>query len=123
MQPSDKGLRRRIGDRDAALRRLRTTTALVAAGTLALAGAFGGLAAKAFPGRSGKTRSAIAPTTPVRPAVAAASSASTPPPLVPAAAAAPEQPPSQSAPAAQPAAPVPPPVETQVPPVAVSGGS
>ena len=91
-------------DRDRALRRLRRTTSVTLAAAGALVAAFAGLAAKALPGHK---------TVPSTPAVAVRTTQqrATPPPLVPA----------QSA--ATPAAPASPPVQTQAPPVAVSGGT
>ena len=113
MKQRDTGLARRIRERDSALRRLRRTTVLAFAGTAGLAVAFGGLAAKAFPGHSHGAASAQRPPhVAVRPA--ARHVAVTPPPLVPAD--------TPAAPAAPPPPP-PPPVVTQAPPVAVSGGS
>ena len=59
MQPGQRDLKRRIADRDAAIRRVRRATALAFAGMIALAVSFAGLAAKAFPGRSSKTAPAV----------------------------------------------------------------
>ena len=91
-------------DRDRAIRRLRRTTSVTLAAAGALVAAFAGLAAKALPGRHTVTRT---------PAVAASTTKhrATPPQLVPA----------QSA--ATPAAPASAPVQTQAPPVVVSGGT
>ena len=127
MKQRETALGRRIGERDAGLRRLRHATALALAGTAALAAAFGGLAAKAFSGHSHKRVPVVAPTAPapLQPAAAVA------PPLVaasPVGTGDPSGDPAaqQPAPATpQPAPPPPPPapVVTQAPPVAVSGGS
>jgi hypothetical protein len=98
---------RRIGARDAALRRLRRLTAVALAGAGALAALFAGLAAKAFPGRS----TATVHRTPARSAPAVPPRAvATPPPLVSAGGAAPA-PPAQA------------PAPTPAPPVVVSGGT
>ncbi len=107
--------------RDAALRRLRRLTAATAAGAIALAGVFAGLAASSLPGRkSGRVaqRSPISLRLPqthrsVRRTVHV-SAAATPAPA--SAVAAPSPAP---APAPPPAAPAP----TPAPPVVVSGGS
>jgi hypothetical protein len=105
----------RVRDRDAALRRLRSLTAMALTGAGVLVGGFAGLAAKAFPGRSGHT----APP-PVTHTVAAVqrtthAAAATPPPLVAVHAAAPSPAPAPS--------PSPAPAPTPAPPVVVSGGS
>jgi hypothetical protein len=109
MQQRETPIGRRIRDRDAALRRLWRTTALAVAGTATLAAAFGGLAARGFPGRSHKAAPVVARRqVTVR---GAATHVVAPPPLV-------------SAGSALPTAPAPPPpVATQAQPVAVSGGS
>ena len=115
MKQRDTGVGRRIRERDSALNRLRRTTGLALAGTAALAVVFGGLAAKAFPGRSHKAASTrVQQHVAVRPPPKRI--AATPPPLVAA---------GTAAPAAAPPPPPPPPapVVTQAPPVAVSGGS
>jgi hypothetical protein len=91
-------------DRDRAIRRLRRTTSVTLAAAGALVAAFAGLAAKGLPGRHTVTST---PTV----ATSTTQQRATPPPLVPA----------QSA--ATPAAPASPPVQTQAPPVAVSGGT
>lgn len=102
---------RRIEERDAGLRRLRRATVLVLAAAGALSAAFGELAAKAFPGRSGTTTTLVT----VRASGHARSAApATPPPLVSA---------GSPAPAASAPAPTPAPVQTQAPPVVVSGGT
>ncbi len=90
-------------DRDQALRRLRRTTSVALAAAGALAAAFAGLAARALPGHQA-ARTVDAP-------VRATQRSASPPPLVPA----------QSA--AAPAAPASAPVQTQTPPVVVSGGT
>ena len=90
-------------DRDRALRRLWRSTSIALAAAGALVAVFAGLAAKALPGRH------TAQTTPAR--VSATTQRATAPALVPA----------QSA--ATPAAPASQPVQTQAPPVVVSGGS
>jgi hypothetical protein len=100
---------RRIGERDAALRRLRRLTALALAGAGAFAALFAGLAAKAFSGHSAATTHRAVPRVSTTPARAVA----TPPPLVS----------DGSAAAAAPAAPAQAPVQTSAPPVVVSGGS
>jgi hypothetical protein len=115
MQQRDTAVSRRIREREAGLRRLRHTTVAVLGGATALAIAFGGLAAKALPGRSHTARNAAAAKG-AGPPPGAAQVRSRPPALVPAAA-----PASQAPPAPQPAPA--PPVTTQAPPVAVSGGS
>jgi hypothetical protein len=123
MKAREPELARRIGARDAALRRLRRSTWFALAGTAGLAAAFGGLAAKAFPGKSRHTAPAV---THVRRASAAVATPApaTPPPLVAADTAAPTAPTTPSAPATPPPSPPPaPPVVTPAPPVAVSGGS
>ena len=95
----------RIRERDAGLRRLRRTTAIVVAAAGALSVAFGELAANAFSGRSGtaKTHAAVGSSSPTK-------HAATPPPLVSSGSAV-------QAPAAQA------PAQSQAPPVAVSGGT
>lgn len=98
----------RVDARDAGLRRLRRATALGLAAAGALSVVFGDLAAHAFHGRSGATKArAAVHTSPTTTRVAA-----TPPPLVSAGSAA-------QAAAAAPQAPV----QSQAPPVAVSGGT
>jgi hypothetical protein len=90
-------------DRDRALRRLRRATSVTLATAGALVATFSVLAAKALPGHhTVKTTNAGTHATQQR---------ATAPPLVPA----------QSA--ATPAAPASAPVQTQAPPVAVSGGT
>ncbi|HEY8706082.1 MAG TPA: hypothetical protein VIL98_15120 [Gaiellaceae bacterium] len=93
-------------DRDRALRRLRRTTSVALAAAGALVAAFAGLAARALPGQHTVQPSS----TPVR----ATQRSASPPPLVPAQSAAVQA--ASSAPAS-------PPVQTQAPPVAVSGGT
>jgi len=100
---------RRIGERDAALRRLRRLTALALAGAGTLAALFAGLAAKAFSGHTGATTHR----TVVQAASTPAKAVATPPPLVA----------NGSASTATPSSPSQSPVQTQAPPVAVSGGS
>ncbi len=97
-------MRETTTDRDRALRRLRRTTSVALAAAGALVVTFAGLAARALPGHHTMkiTTNARVRTTQQR---------ATPPPLVPA----------QSA--ATPAAPASPPVQTQAPPVVVSGGT
>jgi hypothetical protein len=90
-------------DRDDGVRRLRRATSLTLAAAGALVVAFAGLAARALPGRHAVTSVKATTTTPSRRA--------TPPPLVAVQ--------SQAAPAA----PSSPPVQSQAPPVAVSGGT
>jgi len=99
----------KVSARDAAQRRLRRVTrgAVAAAGVLALA--FAGLAAKAFPGRSGGSH-AVSRTAPHR-AVTTTPARQTAPPLVAAESPAPPAP-AQSAP-----------TQTPAPPAVVSGGS
>jgi len=99
---------RRVGERDAGLRRLRRASVLVLAAAGALTAVFGELAANAFPGRSGKATARVAVRTPGSPQRTVA----TPPPLVSAGSAA------QAAASAAQA-----PVQTQAPPVVVSGGT
>jgi hypothetical protein len=130
MKAREPELARRIGHRDAALMRLRRTTVFALAGTGALAVACGGLAAKAFPGKS---RHHVAAPAVVQTTVArtrTANPAATPPPLVsagasaPSASSAPSTPSAPSAPSTPPPSPPPAaPVATPAPPVAVSGGS
>ena len=98
----------RIRERDAGLRRLRRATALGLAAAGALSVAFGDLAAQAFHGRSGATKAGAT----VQTSVTTTRTVATPPPLVSAGSAA------QAAAAAAQA-----PVQTQAPPVAVSGGT
>ncbi|HEY8316017.1 MAG TPA: hypothetical protein VIG35_04060 [Gaiellaceae bacterium] len=90
--------------RDHAVRRLRRTTSLLLTAAGALVAAFAGLAARALPGHH-----TVKAGTPVR--TSAKHVAATPPPLIAA----------QSS--ATPAAPAAPPVQTQAPPVVVSGGT
>lgn len=97
-------------DRDRALRRLKRTTSVSLAAAGALVAAFAGLAARALPGRQTVTTRNI----PAAKAPARTRAPATPPPLVPAG--------SSAAPAA-PAAPASPPVQSQAPPVVVSGGT
>jgi len=101
-------------DRDRALRRLRRATSITLAAAGALVAAFAGLAARALPGRH--TVKVTHASVPARKA-STASRRATPPPLVPAQ--------SSSTPAAPaaPAAPASPPVQSQAPPVTVSGGT
>ena len=100
--------------RDSALRRLRRTTTVALAVAGALVAAFAGLAARALPGRhSGSGGTGSTTTTTAVPARATRARA-TPPPLVPAGSS--EAPSASSAPAS-------PPVQTQAPPVVVSGGT
>jgi hypothetical protein len=123
MKAREPELARRIGHRDAALRRLRRTTVLALAGTGALAVACGGLAAKAFPGKSRHHATAAVVQTTVK-RTRAANPVATPPPLVSAGARAPSAPSAPTTPSTPPPAPPPsPPAVTQAPPVAVSGGS
>ena len=96
-------------DRDRALRRLRRTTSVALAAAGALVAAFAGLAARALPGHH--TVQTVK-TTQAR--VRTAQRSAAPPPLVPAQSAAVQA--ASSAPAS-------PPVQTQAPPVAVSGGT
>lgn len=98
----------RIGKRDAGLRRLRRATALGLAAAGALSVVFGDLAAHAFHGRSGSTKAGATVAT----SVTTARTVATAPPLLSAGSAA------QAAAAAAQA-----PVQTQAPPVAVSGGT
>jgi hypothetical protein len=98
----------RIGARDAGLRRLRRATALGLAAAGALSVVFGELAAHAFHGRSGATKPRVA----VHTSSTRTRAVATPPPLVSAGSAA------QAAAAAAQA-----PVQSQAPPVAVSGGT
>ncbi len=94
-------------ERDMGLRRLRRTTVVAGVGVGVLAAAFGGLAARALPGKQ-----TVAPArTPPR---ARATATVTPPPLVPVPGAG-----SSSAPAPPPS----PPAATSAPPVVVSGGT
>jgi len=90
-------------DRDRALQRLRRSTVVVLAGAGALVATFAALAAKALPGHHAP------PAT--HPQAASKVPRATPPALVPV----------QSA--ATPAAPASPPVQSQAPPVVVSGGT
>jgi hypothetical protein len=87
-------------DRDRALRRLRRSTSIALAAGGALVAAFAGLAARSLPSHHTVTAT-----------TAHASTTATPPALVPA---------QSSATTAVPASP---PVQTQSPPVVVSGGS
>jgi hypothetical protein len=103
----------RIRARDAALIRLRRSTAVLAAGAGLLALVFTGIAAKAFPGRSSNAPSTT--TVQSTPRTAARPATQTPPPLVSDGSRAQSQAPSTSAPPA--------PTPTPAPPVAVSGGS
>jgi len=96
-------------DRDRALRRLRRTTSVALAAAGALVAAFAGLAARALPGHHTVT---VVKTVHAR--VRTTQRIASPPPLVPAQSAAAQ---------AAPAAPAPPPVQTQAPPVVVSGGT
>ena len=95
--------------RDTGFRRLRRATAMTFAGAGALALAFAGLAARALPGRHAATtarvRAAATTTTTQR---------ATPPPLVPVQG---SDAPAASSPQASA------PVQSQAPPVAVSGGT
>lgn len=97
----------RISERDAAVRRLRRLTALGLAVAGALSVAFGELAAGAFHGRSSTTKASVTTRTVARRVVA------TPPPLVSAGSAA------QAAASGAAQAPV----QSQAPPVVVSGGT
>jgi hypothetical protein len=123
MKGREPELARRIGQRDAALARLRRTTVVALAGTGALAVACGGLAAKAFPGKSRHhTNAAVVQTTVQR--AHPATPVATPPPLISAGASAPSAPSAPATPSTPPPSPPPsPPAVTQAPPVAVSGGS
>jgi hypothetical protein len=124
MKAREPELARRIGHRDAALTRLRRTTVFALAGTGALAVACGGLAAKAFPGKSRHHTAApaVVQTTVAR--TRTATTTVTPPPLVSAGSSAPSAPSAPSTQSAQPPSPPPaPPAVTPAPPVAVSGGS
>ena len=98
----------RIGERDAGLRRLRRATALGLAAAGALSLVFGDLAARAFHGRSSAAKTRVT----VRTSAASQRVVAAPPPLVSAGSAA------QAAAAAAQA-----PVQSQAPPVAVSGGT
>jgi hypothetical protein len=98
----------RLGARDAALRRLRRATALGLAAAGALSVVFGDLAAHAFSGRSGATKARVV----VQTSGTTTRAVATPPPLLSAGSAA------QAAAAAAQA-----PVQSQAPPVAVSGGT
>jgi hypothetical protein len=122
MRAREPELDQRIGNRDAALRRLRRTSAFALAGTAGLAAAFGGLAARAFPGKSRHTAPVVVQT--YVPRASAAATVATPPPLVAAGTAAPAASAGRAAPATPPPSPPPaPPVVTPAAPVAVSGGS
>jgi hypothetical protein len=104
---STEGMRQTSSaDRDGALRRLRRTTSVVLVAAGALVAAFAGLAARALPGHHTVKTTSVG--------VRATSRRATPPPLVAVQ--------STGTPAA-PAAPGSPPVQTQAPPVAVSGGT
>jgi hypothetical protein len=92
------------GDRDDGVRRLRRATSVTFAAAGALVVAFAGLAARALPGRHTVTN--VKATTPT-----ASARRATPPPLVAV----------QSQ--VTPSAPSSPPVQSQAPPVAVSGGT
>jgi hypothetical protein len=102
-----------VSRRDRGLHRLRRTTTVVLATCGALAAAFAGLAAKALPGRHTSTSTTTTTNTAAHTGTAAAVKA-TAPALVPVR--------SAASPAA-PAAPAAPPVQTQSPPVVVSGGT
>lgn len=97
---------RRIHERDAGLRRLRRATVVALAAAGALTALFGELAAKAFPGRSSTSARHVVrrPVTTTR-----ARAVATPPPLVSSGAVAQPAPPAQ--------------VQSQAPPVVVSGGT
>lgn len=123
MKAREPELARRIGHRDAALARLRRTTVVALAGAGALAVACGGLAAKAFPGKSRHHTTAAVVQTTVK-HTRAANPIATPPPLVAAGNGEQAAPSAPSTPSTPPPAPPPsPPVATPSPPVAVSGGS
>src|SRR4051794_7208181 len=91
MKQPEPSLSRRIAQRDAALRRLRRTTAASLAGASALALAFGGLAARSFAGHGRTSSRGLATAAAARGGqavnhVRAAPVATHPPALVPAAA-------------------------------------
>ena len=96
---------KRADARDAALRRLRRTTAVVLLGAGAVAAGVADVAARAVPGRS--TRPSVAKTTQATPTSRVRQ---TPPALVPIEQAAPTPPASA-------------PVQSSAPPVASSGGT
>jgi hypothetical protein len=96
-------MRSTADDRDNGVRRLRRATSVTLAAAGALVVAFAGLAARALPGRHTVTH--------VKTTATASSRRATPPPLVAV----------QSQ--VTPSAPSSPPVQSQAPPVAVSGGT